>query len=384
MVLTEKGFIRPDFHVLLERQVGRAKQLFGEDIDTSSNSVLGKFLRINVYDLENCYELLEDIYYARFPNSARGQSLDRLCAFSGISRDPATAARLTVRFRGRAGAVVPMAFLVAGGEQTFYADRDYYLGTDGTVEGYVRCATAGICGNIEKDTLLRIQNPSADVESVEFLSIADYGQEEETDKALRIRFNKSVAGSGSSTKDALYGAIYRVPLVDGVSIEENDTEEIVNGRPPHSFECYVLAPESQDQLIAEAIFEKKPLGIKTVGQVEVQVFDDGNKPHIIRFSRTKQKNIYIRAEILTNQFFELDGEKQIKDNLLSHVNNLANGEPVYLSGLFGYIHEVHGVVSVGNLQISSNGEDFFAGNILIESHEIARTCAEWIEIEVLG
>ena len=62
MVLTEKGFIRPDFHVLLERQVGRAKQLFGEDIDTSSNSVLGKFLRINVYDLENCYELLEDIY----------------------------------------------------------------------------------------------------------------------------------------------------------------------------------------------------------------------------------------------------------------------------------------------------------------------------------
>ena len=120
--------------------------------------------------------------------------------FSGISRDPATAARLAVRFRGRAGAVVPMAFLVAGGEQTFYADRDYYLGTDGTVEGYVRCATAGICGNIEKDTLLRIQNPSADVESVEFLSIADYGQEEETDKALRIRFNKSVAGSGSSTK----------------------------------------------------------------------------------------------------------------------------------------------------------------------------------------
>ena len=58
------------------------------------------------------------------------------------------------------------------------------------------------------------------------------------------------------------------------------------------------------------------------------------------------------------KFFELDGEKQIKDNLLSHVNNLANGEPVYLSGLFGYIHEVHGVVSVGNLQISSNGEDF--------------------------
>ncbi len=33
-----------------------------------------------------------------------------------------------------------------------------------------------------------------------FFSIADYGQEEETDKALRIRFNKSVAGSGKFDK----------------------------------------------------------------------------------------------------------------------------------------------------------------------------------------
>lgn len=384
MVLTEKGFIRPDFYVLLEQQVNRAKQLFGEDIDTSGNSVLGKFLRINVYDLAKCYELLEEIYYARFPNSARGQSLDRLCAFSGVSRDPATASRLAVRFCGRAGAVVPMAFLVAGGDQIFYADNDYYIGSDGTVEGYVRCTTAGVCGNIEKDTALRIQNPSADVESVAFLSIAEYGQEEETDKALRIRFNKSVAGSGSSTKDALYGAIYRVPLVDGVSIEENDTEETVNGRPPHSFECYVLAPQSQDQLIAEAIFDKKPMGIKTAGQVEVLVYDDGNKPHMIRFSRTKQKNIYIRIEIVTNQFFELDGKEQIKENLLGYLNNLTNGEAVYLSGLFGYVHQVSGVVNVENLQISDDGETFFTGNILVGNHEIARTSSEWIEIEVTG
>ncbi len=128
MVLTEKGFIRPDFHVLWERQVGRGRSsCSGMILIPAAIRFWGNF-RINVYDLENCYELLEDIYYARFPNSARGQSLDRLCAFSGISRDPATAARLAVRFRGRAGAVVPMAFLVAGGEQTFYADRDYYLG----------------------------------------------------------------------------------------------------------------------------------------------------------------------------------------------------------------------------------------------------------------
>lgn len=95
MVLTDTGFKRPTFADLLPGQINRAKQLWGEDIDTSEQSALGKYIRINVHDLAECYELLEDIYYARFPGSARGQSLDRLCTFAGVVRDPATAARLS-------------------------------------------------------------------------------------------------------------------------------------------------------------------------------------------------------------------------------------------------------------------------------------------------
>ena len=48
MVLTEKGFQRPTYDDLLAAQVARAKKLFGEDIDTSGQSILGKFIRINV------------------------------------------------------------------------------------------------------------------------------------------------------------------------------------------------------------------------------------------------------------------------------------------------------------------------------------------------
>ena len=48
MVLTEKGFQRPTFNDLLTAQENRAKLLFGEDIDTSSQSILGKFIRLNL------------------------------------------------------------------------------------------------------------------------------------------------------------------------------------------------------------------------------------------------------------------------------------------------------------------------------------------------
>lgn len=384
MVLTEKGFKRPTYEDLLAAQVARAKELFGEDIDTSGQSVLGKFLRINVADLAECYELLEDIYYARFPNSARGQSLDRLCAFAGVVRDPATAARLKVRIYGNTGAVIPAAFQVSGAGLTFYIDNDYTVGEDGSVECYANCAEPGVAGNIPYETILTIVNPDPDLEKAELVKVDTYGQEREGDTSLRIRFGESVAGAGSATVDAIRGAISRVALVDGVAIAENDTEETVDGRPPHSFECYVLAPESQDQLIGEAIFSKKPLGIKSVGAVEVQVLDEGNKPHTVRFSRTVRRMVHIRARIRTNQFFESSGIEQIKESLLGHINNLANGESVYLSGLYGYIHGVHGVVNVQELLISDDGASFASGNVMIGDHEIARSEAEHMEIEVIG
>ncbi|WP_180994639.1 baseplate J/gp47 family protein [Clostridium sp. chh4-2] len=383
MVLTEKGFKRPTYEDLLAAQTARAKELFGEDIDTSGQSALGKFIRINVTDLADCYELLEDIYYARFPSSARGQNLDRLCAFAGVVRDPATEAMLNVRFIGNAGAVIPAAFCVSGGGQTFYVDQDYTVGVDGTVECNARCSESGTAGNLKLGTELSIVNPDADLERVELLGITAYGQERENDTSLRIRFGESIAGSGSATIDAIRGAISRVALVDGVAITENDTEQMVDGRPPHSFECYVLAPESQDQLIGDAIFSKKPLGIKSVGEVEVQVLDEGNKPHVVRFSRTVKRMVYIRAKILTNQFFESNGIGQIKDSLLEYINNLANGGSVYLSSLYGYIHEIHGVVNVQELLVSNNGTNFSSSNILIEDYEVARSAAENIEIEVV-
>ena len=88
--------------------------------------------------------------------------------------------------------------------------------------------------------------------------------------------------------------------------------------------------------------------------------DEGDKPHTVRFSRTVKRMIHIKAKVLTNQFFESDGVNQIKDSLLECINNLANGESVYLSGLYGYIHEVHGIVNVQELRMSTDGKTYSA------------------------
>ena len=112
--------------------------------------------------------------------------------------------------------------------------------------------------------------------------------------------------------------------------------------------------------------------------------DKGGKPHIVRFSRTIRKEIYMKISINTSSTFEHDGIQQIKDNIARYINNLKNGEDVYLSSIFGYIHEIAGVVNVPSLQLSTDGSEYKSANIEVGLKEVARIELDNIEVTVEG
>lgn len=380
--ITDKGFVRPSYDEILQAQINRAKVLLGDDIDTSEESVLGKFIRINVFDLNICYETLEDLYYSSFPNTARGQSLDRLGPFAAVSRNQATQARIEVKIKGTVGESVPSAFLLKSDKTSFYVVNDYTIDSNGEVVAIANCVDDGTVGNISNGERLDIQNPRMGIDSVEFIRIVQNGEELESDKDFRIRFANSLAGAGSSTESAIKGAIYRVPLVDGVSVIDNNSDT-ASSIPPHSFACYVLAPESQYDEIAKAIFDKKPLGIQCIGDIERTVYDAWGKPHTIKFFATSKAELKISMQIKTNQYFESSGISQIKDNIANFINNLANGSDVYYTSVFGYIHNVTGVVSVVDLKICKIGQTPGNSDIAIGEQEIARIDVSNISVEVV-
>lgn len=380
MVLSEKGFRRPTYYELLNSRIDRAKKLFGEDIDTSEPSIFGKYIRMDIYDLAECYELLEDLYYARFPNTARGQSLDRLCPFANVTRDPADAAKVKVRLTGNQGAIITMGMLISGGGQEYYLADEYTIGEEGTVEALAICTINGEIGNLSNRTEFRLVENNIDIECITLLEVLSSGRGREDDTSLRKRFNKGILGSGSATINALYGELYRIEAVEDVYIDVNEMDEVINGIPPHSFECHVIAPESQEQLIAEAIFRKKPVGIKTHGSIEKTVLDKANKPHQVKFSKSVQRQVYVQMLVYTNQYFEEDGIGQIRTNVLAAINNLANGETLYSSSLYGYIHQVHGVYKVEDLKLSTDGETFEEQDITVSDYEVIRTALDQIKV----
>lgn len=387
-MLDDLGFHRPTYAELLAEQETRARQLFGDDIETGEATALGKYIRLNVYDYARLYELAEKIYYARFPNFATGVQLDRLTPFANISRNPATVARHIVEFYGIAGKTVEQGSLVATGDGvTFYTLEDAIMQDEGlglgTARVTVECTEFGTVGNVAVGEIDRMGNPNGYVREVRHIALKLLAKDAETDKALRERFHDVVKGTGSGTWEALYGALERITNVDGVVIVENDTAETVGTMPPHSFQCYIVAPNTLDQQIGQTIFDKKPIGIKPLGEVEVTVLDSAGSAHVMRFSRAIEKQISLQATIKKTTSYPEDGTEQIKTNIANLINGLSNGDDVILSRLYSAIHAVDGVAEVANLQIKAGEGAFAASNIVCLPAEFARIQKENIALTVV-
>lgn len=374
MGLTEKGYVRKTYDEILNGKIAKAKELFGEDIDTSDQGPLGKYIRINAYDQAVLEEQLEAVYFSRFPNTATGQSLDRLLIFGGLTRNTATAAEYRVRIYGTADAVVPMGFLVGTDTGlTFYTKEDATIGASGTCTVDAICTEPGTMGNVASSSINVIVNPDANVEAVTGIKCLSPGADAESDADLRVRFKAALAGGGSCNKDAVRAAILRVPGVQYAAVVVNDTNEPdSDGRPPHSFECFVKGGDDYAQEIAHAIYSKRPLGITTVGDITVAIKDISGDTQEVRYSTVPDIGIIIRVQMETNSLFPSDGWERLEAKIADHINKLGIGTSLVLSTLYGTIYSVPGVVEVKLLMASTDGgETFSAENVTMPKHGTA-------------
>lgn len=392
-VLTERGFQRPSYDEIVNKQAKRARVLFGQNIDVGEQTALGKFIRIICKDLAEMYEDLEGAYYARFPNTASGVSLDRLCVFAGISRNPPVSAVHRIKLFGNKGYSVPVGFLVGTEDDiNFYNVYETIIENDGYCEIIVQAVDFGERGNVAVGNITRIINPAAEITDIEHIAIVSYGSDEESDRDLRVRFALAVAGAGSATAESIRGNVMRVEGVRSAVVIENDSDVTdKDGRPPHTFECYVDTDDltyTMDINIANAIFDKKPVGIQSFGKIEVDIIDMSGNSNFIYFTRIQKIYIEISVTVAVTNKFENDGIKIIKENLIEYINLAANGEDVIFSSLYAYIYSVLGVKEVSGLSVNlkkSENADVLRtdSRIVLKPSQTAYLIEDDISIEVV-
>lgn len=118
--ITNAGFEAKNFNQIKEELENNFRDIFGNGINISSTSILGQLIGILANNENNIYELASDEYLNRFPDTATGQSLDRLVNFLNIIRKQDFRTSGIVYLIGTQGTVIPQGTTFSDGNNLVF------------------------------------------------------------------------------------------------------------------------------------------------------------------------------------------------------------------------------------------------------------------------
>ncbi|MDC0761703.1 baseplate J/gp47 family protein [Brevibacillus sp. AG] len=389
-MLDEKGFKRKRFADLFAEMEAKAKEAFGEKVNTSDRSPLGIILRMFAWFLSKLWQSTEDVYNSAYPNTAQGASLYRLGPYAGIRRLTAGKAVGVLSLTGTPNYTEVSGFKVSDGRIVFETIEPVALGSDGKGTAKIRAMEAGSMGNLPAGTITTVVNPNGDITSVTNLLPTTRGRDLETEREFRDRFSISTEGRGKGTIPAIRKALMEVPGVRAAAVVENYTNVTDSaGRPSKSIEAYVLGGDKYD--IGQTIFENKGGGIEPYGTQTVTVKDDAGVSHIMRFSYATEVYIHLRITVSTLNNFLANGPALIKTEAIKYLGGededgtiytgLNMGMNVVHSALVSLRTRVEGIEDL-KVEMSKDGISWTQENIEIAPYEVAQTSHDKISVVI--
>lgn len=364
-MLNDNGFNLKNYGELVDDMSAKASELFGENVNTGSDSAIGIFIRVVAWFLALVYELIQRVYLNGFVDSATGQSLDRLGTNYGVSRNPPAVAQVEIMVTGQSGYEVEEGteFETADGiifsvvepfeltEPVMTADEkgaDVQATDDGDNLLFSGSGLA-VSEDEDDDTNVASHSITVQTEPVEEIASVDNeesalgGAELEDDTNYRARILASLIATPGPPVKGMETAITNVVGVKQVHIVENNTMETDNyGNPPKSIHIYVLGGNAAD--IGSAILDSIAAGIQTTGDQTVAVNDLAGDAHKFSFSYAEAVPIYARIKLSTNEDFSTDSLAEIQQDVVDYINGLTMGDTIVASYLYKSIYATDGVV----------------------------------------
>lgn len=217
--------------------------------------------------------------------------------------------------------------------------------------------------------------PVASVAIVKNFAAGLAGRPRETDAAYRFRMKQELQAQGTATIRGFAEELSAIDGVQSVNIVENDQDVPVEGRPPHSFECYIEG--GSDDEVAQTIYDKKPLGIRNVTTLpDSQGFEKRTGTIVtvngdvqeLEFSSPIRTTIYIKVSITTDAAFATNGQQQLKEAILAYMDLQDIGSTLYTHKLYTPVTTVPGVVTAEITTGRSEGT-YSPDNITAVSYE---------------
>lgn len=377
--LTDSGFLKKPLSEIVADLEAGWHEIFGAEADTSPDSPDGQLIGLIAGAAEEVWSASGEIVSAFDPQAARGALLSALVQLNGISRRDGTKSVVLVVAGGTPTTVIPIGSMVRND------DGDLLVAiVGGTISG---AGTAAVFFEaveegpvvVDAGSINEIVTPVAGWDTVTVNTTGVLGTLEETDTALRRRREISTENGATSVIAALYGALRAIDGVLDVNVVENKTLSTDGlGVPGKSFMAVVDGGTDAD--VAEAVWDKHPMGIASHGATTETVTDSEGVSQDVKFQRPADIDIYVEMTIVAGPDFPADGDDLIKQaivdfaagNLSGHTSHrFGIGDDVEYSRLYTAINSVPGhTVSV--LTIGTAPSPVGTANIAITGAQVSR------------
>ncbi len=371
--LTPTGFQSKTLEEIKAELEADLRARIGSEIDLSTESPTGQLVGIMAGQLRKLWELAEEVHANQYPDSASGFGLVSLSVLTGTKQEAAKPSTVlcTVNVNPGTYAALSLVAHVLGDPTRRFRNRaDVVNGGGGPANIAGQLFESEETGPIRADngTLTVIAEPVAGWNAIINTADATLGSDIESDAALRTRREEELARRGSTTVDAIRVDVLDVLDVVSCTVLENDTDETVNGIPPHSVEALVRG--GTDQAVADAIFFSKAGGPRAFGSTTMTVVDSQGIAHQTGFTRPTEIPIYINTTLATNE--DYIGDTAVEQALVDFADaDWVEGRDVLYAKLVGILISLEGVEDVLALTIGTAPAPVGVVNIPIGMREVA-------------
>jgi uncharacterized phage protein gp47/JayE len=306
-------------------------------------------------------ELSQQIYNSFDPDKAVGTSLDARCAINGVIRNAGTKTIQNVvvttdralTLPGLDTSVTPFTVADTSGNQYQLVSTYAFVGAASTALVF-QAALIGAVSSLP-NTIISIVTVTLGVTAVNNpATYTTLGLNEETDYALRIRRQKSVALPSQGYLEGLIGALLDTTDVTEAVVYENDTNTTdANGIPGHSIWCVVEG--GTNSAVANAIYVKRNAGCGMKGSVTVPVLQADGSFFSIKFDRPTSENLYISFDIVA-----VTGSVDasfIRNQILSLLT-YSIAQPAVASEITALVESIAPNGSISDMGVSNDGSTY--------------------------
>jgi len=392
-LLTSKGFKRKTYEDFLEEIKAETRGLWGEDVNLSSKTPLGKHIESQAWQRSIDAEQAEQVYNSRFVDTSEGLSLQQNVKRALIDKNGWVKAIGKVNLSLDRNITVPAGTMIGTKYGVLYATEAEVKSTDaGIYEAGAKALEYGESGNAAAGEITEIINPIVGLKAVTNPDPFLNGQDEETDPQLKDRYYDSLGKLGNRRKVSVRARLLdEVNGVRSVIVDENDTlETSATGVPGKAFETIVLGGLRDE--VARVILLAKPDGIQAYGQEIVLVEDSQGYEHKIGFTYATTVQVYVRIAVQKGPDYPIDGNEQVKQRIVKYIGGvygndklkgLGMNEDVIRTKAEGSVSfTVEGVKDV-QIELSKDGITYSPTNVSIKFAEVAETDISKIEVSEL-